>query len=519
MAVRHIEKVLIANRGEIAVRIIRTCKEMGIATVAVYSDADLHAPHVLMADEAFNIGPPPSRESYLVIDKIIDVAKRTRATAIHPGYGFLSENADFSKRVAEAGLIFVGPGPESIKTMGDKTEARKLVMKANVPIVPGTPGAIDNIEEARDFCMRHGLPILIKAAAGGGGKGMRVVHKVDDLQSAFNGATSEALSAFGDGRVYIEKYLESPRHIEFQIIADHHGNTIHLGERECSIQRRHQKVIEETPSVIVDEKLRQRMGATAVGAAKACNYHNAGTIEFLVDKNRNFYFLEMNTRLQVEHPITEMRTGVDLVALQLRVAMGERIPFEQEQVSFRGHAIECRIYAEDPSNGFLPSTGRISHLVPSQGPGIREDRGVKQGGEISVYYDPMISKLVAHGGTRNEAISRMKRSLREYEILGVKTNIPFCLFILDHPKFIEGDFDTHFIPMYFKPERLARLSDDEEAAAALVCAMMEDNSLQAQSLSSVGTYVVKDGRVGRGDSTNHAGLTKWKLQRVNNMRS
>jgi len=508
---RKIQKVLIANRGEIAVRIIRSCQEMGIKTVAVYSDVDRTMPHVLMADEAYRIGPAPSRESYLVIDTIIGVARRSGADAIHPGYGFLSERAEFAERVSNEGLIFIGPRAESIRAMGDKTEARKLVSNAGVPIVPGTPDAIDSEEDARLFCEQAGLPVLIKAAAGGGGKGMRIVHKMDDLSSAFRGAKSEAQSAFGDSRVYVEKYLENPRHIEFQILADQFGNTIHLGERECSIQRRHQKLIEETPSVIVDDAMRRQMGETAVNAAKACGYQNAGTIEFLADKNRSYYFLEMNTRLQVEHPITELRTGIDIVAAQLHIAMGEKLPWAQKDIVFRGHAIECRICAEDPQNDYLPSTGVVSHLKPAMGFGVREDRGIEQGGEVSVYYDPMLSKLVCWGNTRAEAIDRMKRVLREYQLLGVKTNIPLHLFVLEHPKFVAGEFDTHFLPGNFTPEKLPQASEMERIAAAVACAV-KHHGIQANG------HMFSNPADRLSGASNGEMPGKWKSQRIENMR-
>jgi acetyl-CoA carboxylase biotin carboxylase subunit len=509
MKIRPIKKTLIANRGEIAVRIIRACQEMDIATVAVYSEADRSSPHVLKADEAYRIGPAPSRESYLVMETILDVAKQSSVDAIHPGYGFLSENATFARSVIDAGIIFIGPRPESILAMGDKTAARKLVSSAGVPTVPGTPDAVSDEKVVREFAENYGYPILIKAAAGGGGKGMRIVRSESELSSAFVGAQSEALKAFGDDRVYVEKYLEKPRHIEFQILADKYDTTVHLGERECSIQRRHQKVIEETPSVIVDDEMRTKMGAMAVAAAKACKYENAGTIECLVDKNKNFYFLEMNTRLQVEHPITEMRTGIDLVQQQLRIAMGERLSFTQDEVQFRGHAIEARIYAEDAANNFLPSTGTIRHLKPSQGFGIREDRGVEQGGEISVYYDPMISKLVAHGQTREEAIGKLKRALREYEILGVTVNIPFNLFVLNHPKFVDGDFDTHFVENYFNAELLESTRHEEEAAAALATAMLEAGTFQsALTRNDEATEL----------SYENGAVSKWKRKRLDLMR-
>ena len=472
MAVRPIRKILIANRGEIALRVIRTCREMGIRTVSVYSEADRTAPHVLAADEALPIGPSPSRESYLHAGRILGAAAASGADAIHPGYGFLSENPGFARSVRAAGLVFVGPSPETIGSMGDKTAARSLASAAGVPTVPGTTGAVSGGPEAVEFCARHGYPVLVKAAAGGGGKGMRIVREERELIPSLRGAASEARSAFGDDRVYIEKYFEDPRHIEIQILADSHGNTVHLGERECSIQRRHQKVVEESPSVIVDESMRSRMGETAVMVARACGYENAGTVEFLVDSDRNFYFLEMNTRLQVEHPVTELRTGLDLVALQIGIAAGEDLPFTQEGVRFRGHAIECRICAEDTENNFLPSTGKITHLRAPAGPGIRDDRGVELGDEIGVYYDPMMAKLIAWGGTRAEALARLVRGLREYEILGVRTNIPLCLFVLTHPMFASGDISTHFISRYFTPAALRAAAAFEEEAAAAVCALI-----------------------------------------------
>lgn len=512
MSKRLIKKVLIANRGEIAVRIIRTCREMGMRTVAVYSDADRTMPHVLMADEAYRIGSPPSSESYLVIDKIISVARSSQTDAIHPGYGFLSERAEFAERVAREGLIFIGPNADSIRAMGDKTAARKLVTQANVPTVPGTPEAIDREEEAREFCARVGFPALIKAAAGGGGKGMRIVQKTEELSSALQAARSEAEKAFGDSRVYLEKYLESPRHIEFQILADRFGNTIHLGERECSIQRRHQKLIEETPSVIVDDSMRERMGETAVTAAKACGYENAGTIEFLIDKNRNFYFLEMNTRLQVEHPVTEFRTGIDLVAAQLRIAMGEKLPWTQSDIDFRGHALECRLCAEDPENNYLPSTGTISHLTPAMGFGVRDDRGIEEGNDVSVYYDPLLAKLICWGSTRTEAIIRMKRALLEYKLLGVKTNIPLHLFVLSHPDFVQGNFDTHFLSHAFTPDKLQQPNQDELLATAAVCAAMY------RPVAVDGQINVASGN-GIGETGNGRSHSSWKKQRIENLES
>jgi acetyl-CoA carboxylase, biotin carboxylase subunit len=520
MEKRTLTKVLIANRGEIAVRIIRSCKELGIRTVAVYSEADRNAPHVQLADEAYLLGPPPSRESYLAIDRVLAAARQSGADAIHPGYGFLSENAQFARRVIEEKLLFVGPSPAAIAAMGDKLEARRLVKRANVPTVPGTEDPVESLEDAKAFCSTSGFPVLIKAAAGGGGKGMRIVHDRNSLASAFRAAQSEALSAFGDSRVYIEKYLENPRHIEFQILGDHFGNIIHLGERECSIQRRHQKVIEETPSVIVDDALRARMGDTAVAAARSCGYANAGTVEFLVDKEKKFYFLEMNTRLQVEHPITELRTGIDIVAQQLRIARGEPLAWAQREVQFRGHAIECRIYAEDAENDFLPSTGSIVHLKPSQGPGVRDDRGVEEGGVISVYYDPLIAKLCVWGRTRPEAIERMKRALYEYEILGVRTNISLNLFVLKHPVFIEGKFDTHFLSTYFKTEYLTKPSEQEASAAAVAIALYHHENLKVGPLAGLpgdGLGSIKSAESVQ-TSNGRPGEVSWKRQRVDNMR-
>ncbi len=491
MTRRSLRKLLIANRGEIAVRIMRSCRELGIQTVAVYSDADRNMPHVLCADEAYRIGPPPSRESYLRMEDIVNTAKRARADAIHPGYGFLAENPLFARMVADAGLTFVGPTARAIAAMGDKTQARRLVQSAGVPTVPGSPGPVGSEEEGLAFCAAHGFPVLIKAAAGGGGKGMRVVRAKEEFAPAFRAAQSEAQSSFGDGRVFLEKYLDKPRHVEFQILADEAGQIVHLGERECSIQRRHQKVVEETPSVVMTEELREKMGRTAVQAAKSCGYVNAGTIEFLVDEERNFYFLEMNTRLQVEHPVTELRTGVDLVALQLLVARGEELPFTQEEVKFRGHAIECRICAEDIENSYMPSTGKITHLRPAQGPGVREDRGVEEGGEIPVYYDSMISKLVVWAPTRPEALRKMERALTEYEIAGVKTNIPLCLFVIRHPAFAAGNFSTHFLEEHFSPERLPTFSEDQRRAVALACACAE---LASQPVAAARSPVVTNGR-------------------------
>ncbi len=440
-----IKKVLIANRGEIAIRVMRSCRELGIQTVAVFSDADRTSLHVRYADEAFHIGPSQSSESYLSIDKIINVAKKSGADAIHPGYGFLSENAEFAERCGKEGIIFIGPPAHSITSMGDKITARETMIKAGVPVVPGTKEAIHDEKVALATIKKMGLPVMIKASAGGGGKGMRLVKKEADIISAIRAAKSEALSSFGDDSVYIEKYIQSPHHIEFQILADKHGNTIHLCERECSVQRRHQKVVEETPSPLMTPELREKMGKDAVAAAKAVNYVGAGTIEFLVDNDRNYYFLEMNTRLQVEHPITEQVVGIDLVKEQINIAYGEKLTRRQKDIRQTGHAIECRIYAEDPDNNFMPSPGLIEHITEPTGLGIRTDGYVYRGFEIPIYYDPMISKLIVWGETREESIRRMKRALYEYKITGVKSSINFLERIMDTPDFFNGKYDTHFI--------------------------------------------------------------------------
>jgi acetyl-CoA carboxylase biotin carboxylase subunit len=443
-----IRKILIANRGEIAVRVIRSCRELGITSVAIYSDADRKAMHVRYADEAYHVGPSPSKESYLQGDRIIEIARRCNADAIHPGYGFLSENSEFALKCRDAGLVFIGPTPESILTMGDKITARQTMIRAGVPVVPGTQQKVTDEESVRRIIAEIGLPIIIKASAGGGGKGMRLVRKPAELVSALRMAQSEAQSAFGNDTVYIEKYLESPHHIEFQIVADTLGNTVHLFERECSVQRRHQKVVEETPSPFLTPELRLRMGEAAVAAAKAVNYVGAGTIEFLVDANRNFYFLEMNTRLQVEHPITERVTGIDLVKEQIRIASGLPLSFTQAEVFQVGHAIECRISAEDPFNNFMPCPGVIRHISEPNGLGVRTDGYVYEGYEIPMYYDPMITKLIAWGRTRGEAINRMKRALFEYKITGIKTSIKFLERIMDSKDFREGNYDTHFIEQH-----------------------------------------------------------------------
>lgn len=445
------KSILIANRGEIAVRIARTCREMGIKTIAVYSDVDRDALHVQEADLAFSLGGSTPAESYLVQDKIIAIAKQSGATAIHPGYGFLSENATFAKRVASEKLIWVGPPSSAIQAMGSKTEARKLMIAAGVPVVPGTVGAVVSFDQVVKFSREVGFPVLLKASAGGGGKGMRVVRAEADIEEALAAAQREAKSSFGDDSVYVEKYLEEPKHIEVQIFADHHGNAVYLGERECSMQRRHQKIIEEAPSAAVTPELRKQMGETAVMAALACGYANAGTCEFLLDKNGKFFFLEMNTRLQVEHPVTELVTGLDLVRLQIEVARGEKLRISQSDIFLRGHAIEVRVYAEDVISGFLPSTGTLDVWRPPSGPGLREDTGMFEGAEISRYYDPMISKLIAYGENRSIAIDRMLRALSEYHIAGVMTNISFASFVLSREEFRSGAFDTGTVERLLLP--------------------------------------------------------------------
>ncbi len=442
-------KILIANRGEIAVRIIRACREMNISPVAVFSEADARATHVRMADEAYCIGPAASTESYLKIERIIDVAKRAKADAIHPGYGFLAENAGFARAVASAGLAFIGPTPEAMEVMGSKTSARRAAIAAGAPVVPGTTEALKSFEEARELAAKFGYPIMLKAAAGGGGKGMRQVAAESELRSSFEAAQSEAAAAFGDSEIYVEKVVEKPRHIEIQIFGDTHGNHVHLGERECSIQRRHQKVIEECPSPINDPDLRQRMGEAAIKIARAVDYIGAGTVEFLFsDVTREFYFLEMNTRLQVEHPVTELVTGIDLVQEQIKVAAGATLSFSQEDVGWHGHAIECRVYAEDPENNFFPSPGKITFLRVPAGPGIRDDGGVAAGAEVSIHYDPMISKIAAWGRTREEAIDRLRRALDEYAVGGIKTTLPFFREIVRDEEFIAARLDTGFISRF-----------------------------------------------------------------------
>ncbi len=445
VTMRTFKKILIANRGEIAVRLMRACREMGIRTVAVYSDADRKALHVRHADEAFHIGGAPSTESYLRADRILDAARRSGAEAIHPGYGFLSENPEFARACNSAGLVFIGPSAAAMELMGSKTAARRALIHEGLLVVPGTGRDLEQLEDARRAASEVGYPVMLKAAAGGGGKGMRLVNAESELESAFRAARSEAENSFGDPSVYIEKYLERPRHVEIQILGDHEGRIVHLGERECSLQRRHQKVMEESPSPLLDGALRHRMGETAVRVGKLAGYTNAGTVEFLVDQNRNFYFLEMNTRLQVEHPVTEAVTGIDLVKEQIRIASGEALRWSQEEVQFRGHALECRIYAEDPENDFFPAPGVIERLRAPAGPGVREDSGVFEGWRVPVDYDPLLSKLIAWGEDRDEAVARMARALGEYQVSGIKTNIGFFQRLLAHPDFREGRLDTGLI--------------------------------------------------------------------------
>jgi acetyl-CoA carboxylase biotin carboxylase subunit len=461
------KKVLIANRGEIAVRIIKACQEMGIKTVAVYSEVDKDAPHVHLADESVNLGDPTPSESYLNIPKIIEHAKKMDVEGIHPGYGFLAENPDFAKACNDSGIKFIGPTPQAIKLMGDKIQAKKTMEKANVPIIPGYHGIKQDNQTLEKEGKKIGFPILIKATAGGGGKGMRIVRTDEDLSQAIESAKRESKSAFGNDSVFIEKYIDKPRHIEFQVLADEHGSVIHLCERECSIQRRHQKIIEETPSPMMTSKLREEMGTAAVAVAKAAGYTNAGTVEFMVDSKKNFYFMEMNTRLQVEHPITEMTTGIDLVKWQLRIASEEKLTLKQENVFQRGHSLECRIYAEDPANGFLPSVGMLTKVERPSGPNIRNDTGIEANIAITPYYDPMLAKLTVFSETRDESIQKMIWALSRYVVLGVTTNISFLKQVLEHPEFKNGNITTHFIDDHFKELMVAKKRLPLDALLAL----------------------------------------------------
>jgi len=499
-------KILIANRGEIAVRVLRACREMGIATVAVYSDVDRAALHVRKSDEAYSIGPAPAAESYLRIDKILEIAQRSGAEAIHPGYGFLSENAKFAVACADAGVKFIGPTPHSMNLMGSKTSAREQMAKAGVPFVPGTSRGLSSAEEGEEVAQSVGYPVMLKAAAGGGGKGMRLVHTRKELRSALESARSEAERSFGDSEVYIEKAITNPRHIEMQVLADEHGNTVWLGERECSIQRRHQKVMEEAPSPIVDPDMRQRMGEVAVKVAEAASYTNAGTIEFLVDQQKTFYFLEMNTRLQVEHPVTELTTGLDLVQLQIRIAAGEKLPFRQSDVAIRGHAIECRIYAEDPDNNYFPSPGRISVLLQPSGPGIREDSGVYEGWIVPMEYDPLLAKLVGYGSDRQQAIMRLERALDEYFVAGIKTNISLFQRILRDADFQAGKLDTGYL------ERLLRNGNQSGTESAPPSSEAQDSEMIAAVAAGMFAALEPASPVGKNaESAGPASIpSRWK---------
>lgn len=462
------KKILVANRGEIAIRVMQTAKKMGIKTVAVYSVADRNAPHVKFADEAVCIGEAPSNQSYLLGSKIIEVAKSLGVDGIHPGYGFLSENASFAEEAEKNNITFIGPRSKAIKIMGSKLAAKDAVKAYDIPMVPGIDEAITDVEKAKKAAEGIGFPILIKASAGGGGKGMRVVEREAEFVSQMERAISEATSAFGDGSVFIEKYVASPRHIEIQVMADTHGNIIHLFERECSIQRRHQKVVEEAPSSVLTPELRQKMGEAAVKVAKSCDYLGAGTVEFLLDENLNFYFLEMNTRLQVEHPVTEMITGLDLVELQIRVARGEALPIKQEDLKIKGHAVELRVYAEDPLNDFAPNVGTLDVYELPKGEGIRVDNGFEQGMEVPIYYDPMLAKLITYGKTREEAITLMHEAIKNYKVEGVSTTLPFGAFVMEHDAFRSGDFDTHFVKKYYDAEKLKGQMEKEAEIAAFI---------------------------------------------------
>lgn len=493
METRKIRKILVANRGEIALRVMRTAREMGIATVAVYSEADRNAPHVSYADEAVCVGPPPSSESYLRGDHIIEICKQLQVDAIHPGYGFLSENAAFARAVEENGILFIGPSPKSIEVMGDKLAAKKAVANYDVPMVPGVNHAVTDPKEAKMAAGQIGYPVLIKASSGGGGKGMRVVESPDELEEQMERAISEATSAFGDGSVFVEKFITSPRHIEIQILGDKHGNLIYLFERECSIQRRHQKVIEEAPSSCLSPEKRKAMGEAALGVAKSCDYFGAGTVEFIVDENLDFFFLEMNTRLQVEHPVTEEISGVDLVKEMIKIAEGHPLSIRQDDLQIKGHAMEIRVYAENPTNDFLPDTGHLQTYVRPQGPGVRVDDGFEQGMDIPIYYDPMIAKLVTHGENREMAIERMLRAIKEYRITGITTTLEFCAFVLKHEAFTSGNFDTKFVEKYFDPNVLKQKTPEYEKIAMAMAAQLID---QKQNQPPV----------------NQSGLSKWKLR-------
>ena len=497
---REIKSILVANRGEIALRIMKSAREMGIKVIAIYSEADRMSPHVRYADEAYCVGPPPSSQSYLLGEKIIELCKKNAIDAIHPGYGFLSENSDFAKKVEEAGITFIGPSAQSMEIMGSKLGAKNAVKKFQVPLVPGTESAIEDVQEAKKIAESIGFPVLVKASAGGGGKGMRIIHRLEEFEEQVQLAMNEAQSAFGDKSVFIEKYVSSPKHIEIQVLGDQYGNVVYLFERECSIQRRHQKVIEEAPSIAINEETRQKMGQAAVNVCKACNYYNAGTVEFIVDEKGNFYFLEMNTRLQVEHPVTEMITGIDLVKEQIKIAMGLPLSFKQEDLSIRGHAIEIRVYAEDPTNNFLPDIGKLIVYHRPLGPGIRVDDGYEEGMQVPIYYDPMLCKLIVHAPTRNEAIAKMIQAIEQFEIVGVKNTLDFCKFVLKHPHFIQGNFDTHFVQKHFQPEFLQlHLTDLEKNLVAYFTQELFENST---------TQTCKE------TTTTIANKSLWKMMRL-----
>jgi acetyl-CoA carboxylase, biotin carboxylase subunit len=493
------QKILIANRGEIALRIMRTCKEMNIKTVAIFSEADRNALFVRYADEAVLIGPPPSNQSYLKGDKIIEICKTLNVDGIHPGYGFLSENSDFARKVKEAGIILIGPSPDAMDVMGDKLSAKEAAKKYKIPMVPGSDGAITTVEEGKSIAKKTGFPILIKASAGGGGKGMRIVENEGEFEEQMQLAVNEATSAFGDGSVFIERYVGGPRHIEIQILGDNYGNIVYLFERECSIQRRHQKVVEEAPSSVLTPELRKAMGECAVNVGKACDYTGAGTVEFLLDENKNFYFLEMNTRLQVEHPVSEMITGIDLVREQINVARGEKLSFTQNDLKINGHSIEIRVYAEDPMNNFLPDIGKLTTYQTPKGNGVRVDDGFEEGMEIPIYYDPMIAKLIVHADNREAAMDRMIRAIDEYKIIGVQNTLDFCKFVMKHDAFRSGNFDTHFVKQHFRPEYLnAAVNEDEEAIAAISALFFASGSKKNQQ--NLGTAF--------------ASASSWKKQRT-----